>query len=88
VADEKRTDLLGKLSELSEEAMHRLQEAPGGDRVVGTITSLRDRVDELQRRVRGLDQLETRLTALEKKVDRLAKDAGSSTSRRGATTKP
>jgi len=86
VADEKRTDLLGKLAELSEEAMHRLQEAPGGDRVVGTITSLRDRVDELQRRVRGLDELESRLTALEKKVDKLAKGAGPSTSR-GATTK-
>lgn len=85
VAEEKRTDLLGKLAELSEEAMHRLQEAPGGDRVVGTITSLRDRVDELQRRVRGLDELESRLTALEKKVAKLAKDAGPSSSRDAAT---
>lgn len=81
MADEKRNDLLGKLAELSEEAIHRLQEAPGGDRVVGTMTAMRDRVDELQRRVRGIDELESRLTALEKKVDKLAKDAGGSTGR-------
>jgi polyhydroxyalkanoate synthesis regulator phasin len=85
VADEKRSDLLGRLADLSEEAMHRLQEAPGGDRVVGTMNAMRDRVDELQRRVRGIDELERRLTALERKVDKLAKDAGPSTARASKT---
>ena len=85
--DEKRNDILGKLAELSEEAMHRLQEAPGGDRVVGAMNTMRDRLDELQRRVRGIDELEQRLTALERKVDRLAKDAGSSAPSRSAKTK-
>jgi hypothetical protein len=79
VADEKRTDLLGKLAELSEEAIQRLQDAPGGDRVVGTMNAMKDRLDELQRRVRGIDELESRLSALERKVEKLAKDAGSST---------
>ncbi|HEY2074511.1 MAG TPA: hypothetical protein VGG88_13115 [Gaiellaceae bacterium] len=83
--DEKRSDLLGRLADLSEEAMHRLQEAPGGDRVVGTMNAMRDRVDELQRRVRGIDELERRLTALERKVDKLAKDAGPSTARASKT---
>ena len=87
MADEKRNDLLGKLAELSEEAIHRLQDAPGGDRVVGTMNTMRDRVDELQRRVRGIDELEKRLTALEGKVDKLAKDAGPATSSRSAKTK-
>lgn len=73
MAEEKRTDLLGKLQELSEEAIHRLQDAPGGDRVLGTMNAMKDRVDELQRRVRGIDELESRLTALEKKVEKLAK---------------
>jgi polyhydroxyalkanoate synthesis regulator phasin len=81
VAEDKRTDLLGKLQELSEEAMHRLQDAPGGDRVVGTMNAMRDRVDELQRRVRGIDELESRLTALEKKVEKLAKDSSSTPAR-------
>ena len=73
MAEPKRSDLLGKLAELSEEAMHRLQEAPGGDRVVGAMSAMRDRVDELQKRVRGIDELERRLTALEKKVEKLSK---------------
>jgi polyhydroxyalkanoate synthesis regulator phasin len=77
VAEEKRTDLLGKLAELSEEAIHRLQDAPGGDRVVGTMNAMKDRLDELQRRVRGIDELEARLSALERKVEKLSKDAGS-----------
>ncbi|HUZ97767.1 MAG TPA: hypothetical protein VMU74_00250 [Gaiellaceae bacterium] len=77
MTEEKRTDLLGKLSELSEEAIHRLQDAPGGDRVVSTMNSMKDRLDELQRRVRGIDELEARLSALERKVEKLSKDAGS-----------
>jgi polyhydroxyalkanoate synthesis regulator phasin len=81
MAEEKRTDLLSKLQELSEEAMHRLQDAPGGDRVVGTMNAMRDRVDELQRRVRGIDELESRLTALEKKVEKLAKESSSTPAR-------
>jgi len=85
MADEKRTDLLGKLAELSEEAIQRLQDAPGGDRVVGTMSAMKDRLDELQRRVRGIDELETRLSALERKVEKLAKDSGPSSSR--GTTK-
>jgi uncharacterized small protein (DUF1192 family) len=84
VPQEKRTDLLSKLAELSEEAMHRLQDAPGGDRVVGAMTSMRDRLDEMQKRVRGIDELERRVAALERKVDRLAKNGGSATARRSA----
>jgi hypothetical protein len=86
VPDDKRTDLVAKLSDLSEEALHRLQEAPGGDRFVNTVNSLRDRIDEMQRRIRGIDDLEKRLSALERKVDKLAKSAGSDTAPR--TAKP
>ena len=87
MADEKRDDLLGKLAELSEEAIHRLQDAPGGDRLLGAVNAMRERLDDVQRRVRGIDELEIRLSALEKKVDKLAKDAGSSSPRRSAKTK-
>lgn len=87
MAEDKRSDLLGKLAELSEEAIHRLQDAPGGDRVVGTMNAMKDRLDELQRRVRGIDELEARLSSLERKVEKLAKDAGSSTTRSTTKTK-
>jgi vacuolar-type H+-ATPase subunit C/Vma6 len=83
VPQEKRPDLLSKLGELSEEAMHRLQEAPGGDRVVGAMTAMRDRLDEMQKRIRGIDELEQRIAALERKVDKLAKGSGAAAARRG-----
>ena len=84
--EDKRSDLVTKLADLSEEALHRLQEAPGGDRFVNTVNSLRDRLDEMQRRIRGIDELEKRLAALERKVDKLAKGAGSDPAPRGAKT--
>jgi hypothetical protein len=81
-------DLLSRLADLSEEAMQRLAEAPGADRLVGVLNATRDRVDELQRRVRGLEELEKRIAALERKVDRLSKGGApsSTTSRPRKTT--
>jgi hypothetical protein len=80
MARPRRTDLLGKLADLSEEAVQRLSDAPGAERLLGTLNTLRDRVDELQRRVRGLEDLEKRLAALERKVDKLGKGSSSSAS--------
>ena len=81
---EQRQDLLGRLADLSEEAIQRLSEAPGADRVLHALKGLGDRVDELQRRTRGFEELESRLSALEKKVSALSKGAGTS---RGSTGK-
>jgi hypothetical protein len=82
--------LLGKLADLSEEAIQRLSDAPGADRLVGALNATRERVDDLQKRVRGLEELEKRLSALERKVDKLAKGstpAGSSSRKTTTTTK-
>jgi hypothetical protein len=81
----KRNDLLGRLADLSEEAIQRLGEVPGADRALGAINVLRERTDELQKRVRGLEALEQRIADLERKVDKLSK--ASSTSTRGAARK-
>ncbi len=70
---ERNKDLLGRLADLSEEAIQRLSEAPGADRVLSALKGLGDRVDELQRRTRGFEELERRLSALEKKVSTLPK---------------
>lgn len=81
----KRNDLLGRLADLSEEAIQRLSDVPGADRVLTAINSLRERTDELQKRVRGLEGLEARIVELEKKVDKLQK--GSSSTTRSAAKK-
>jgi hypothetical protein len=61
------------LTDLSEDVVQRLSEAPGADRALQALKSLGDRVDELQRQTRGFAELEKRMTALEKRVDALAK---------------
>lgn len=76
MADRKQ-DLLGRLADISEEAIQRLAEAPGADRALQALKGLGDRVDELQRRTRGFEELQTRLAVLEKKVDALSKSASS-----------
>jgi phage shock protein A len=76
-----RTDLLGRLADLSEDAIQRLSDAPGADRVIGALNTMRDRLDELQKRVRGLEELEKRLAAVEKKVEKLGKSASGPASR-------
>jgi uncharacterized protein involved in exopolysaccharide biosynthesis len=81
MADTKQQDLLTRLADLSEGAVQRLSEAPGADRAVQALKSLADRVDDLQRRTRGFEELEQRLTKLEKRVDGLAKPSGARTAK-------
>ncbi|HEY3544068.1 MAG TPA: hypothetical protein VGK79_16140 [Gaiellaceae bacterium] len=86
MATARRGDLLGRLADLSEDAIQRLTEVPGADRAVGALNALRERTDELQRRVRGLEGLEQRLAALEKKVDKLSKTSPSRSPAKKTTT--
>jgi outer membrane murein-binding lipoprotein Lpp len=66
-----RKDLLSRLADAGEEAIGRLADAPGADRLAGVATSLRDRVDELQKKVRGIETLEVRIAELERRVEAL-----------------
>ena len=87
---ERKQDLLSRLADLSEETIQRLAEAPGADRVLQALKGLGDRVDDLQRRTRGFEELERRLSTLEKRVDALAKSrsaSGGRTRTRARTTK-
>jgi hypothetical protein len=71
-------DLLSRLADAGEAAIRSISEAPGADRFLSAALALRDRLDELQRRVRGLEGLEQRLAELERKVDRLSRAASAS----------
>jgi len=66
-------DLLTMLADRGEEAIQRLSDAPGADRLLGAAQALRDRLDEMQKRVRGIDALERRVAELEKRVEALSK---------------
>lgn len=84
---ERKPDLIGQLTDLSEAAIQRLSEAPGADKVMQALKKLGERVDELQRRTKGFDELEKRLTALEKKVSGLSKAPSSSGTGTSSTSK-
>ena len=78
-------DLLTMLADRGEEAIQRLSDAPGADRLLGAAQALRDRMDEMQKRIRGIDALEKRVAELEKKVEALS---APSTPQRTTTSKP
>lgn len=71
MAQRGQKDLISRLADRGEEAIQRLGHAPGAERLVEVASSLRDRVDELQRRILGLDEIERRVAKLEGRLDEL-----------------
>jgi hypothetical protein len=72
--------LLGKLADAGEEAISKVGEMPGLNRLSTAVSGMRERLDEMQKRLRGLDEIEQRLDRLEKRVDELAKPKRTRTS--------
>jgi len=84
MARPRQKNIVERLTDAGEEAIQRLGTAPGADRVLGAINSVRERVDELQKRVRGLEALEKRVAALERRLDKVE---GKPTTRRKSAAK-
>jgi hypothetical protein len=61
-------DVIGRLAARGDEALQRLSGLPGGTLALKTFNDLRTRVDELGKRVRGVEALEARIATLEKDV--------------------
>src|ERR687888_1038215 len=84
-------DLLTMLADRGEEAIQRHSDAPGADRLLGAAQALRDRLDEMQKRIRGIDALEKRVAELEKRVEALSAPSSrrsTPTRKRTTTSKP
>jgi uncharacterized protein YceH (UPF0502 family) len=79
-------DLVTRLADKGEEALQRLVELPGGQKAMNAVNDLRARVDDLARKVRGIDALETRVAKLEREVAALKK--GKAPTSRSAPRKP
>ena len=60
-------DVIARLADRGEKTLARLPELPGGARR-SAINDLRTRVDELGKKVRGIDELEHRVAKLEKEL--------------------
>ena len=73
-----------RLADLGEEAIQRIGNAPGGDRVLAAMAGTRDRLDDLQKRVRGLEELDKRVATMERRLDKL-EGKGKTTTRKSTS---
>lgn len=64
-------DVVSRLTESGEEALQKLLQNPGTAKVLGAANSLKERVDDLTKRMRSLDPLEKRVAELERRLDEL-----------------
>jgi hypothetical protein len=79
-------NLVTRLADAGEEAIQKLGDAPGADRLLGAMNAMRDRVDELQKQMRGFDEVEKRLSTIERRLDKLEGKTPASSRRRTTST--
>jgi ubiquinone biosynthesis protein UbiJ len=66
-----RRSLFSQMASLGEDALGRLAQNPRTNRMVQSALELKDRVDDLARRVRGLEAMEQRLERVEQRLDKI-----------------
>ena len=64
----KTEDVITRLAGKGEEAIRRIVDLPGGQRALDAFNDLKLRVDDLSKKVRGVDELEQRVAKLEKEI--------------------
>ena len=69
----KQNDILARFTELGHEALNKLSDVPGGSRLADMMNDSKARIDEMQKKLRGLDALEKRVAALEQQLAQTAK---------------
>jgi uncharacterized small protein (DUF1192 family) len=85
--DTSSEDTIGRLAARGETTLHRLAELPGGTRALKAFNDLRTRVDDLTKRMRGVDELEARVAKLEKEVAALRRAQKPKTATQKAPTR-
>jgi uncharacterized protein involved in exopolysaccharide biosynthesis len=80
-------DILSRVADLGEEALHKLPSFPGADRLTEVVNQSRMRLDETQKKLRGLDVLEQRVAELEKRIAKLENPATPKTASKPAAAK-
>jgi hypothetical protein len=81
-----RQSIVDRLADLGEDAIQRIGNAPGGDRVLAAMAGTRDRLDDLQKRMRGLENLDKRVASIERRLDKLEGKGKTTTARKSASS--
>jgi DNA anti-recombination protein RmuC len=71
MASQANKDILTRLADRGEQVVGRITDLPGAKAIMDSTTSLGKRLDEVQKRLRSIDPLEKRVTAVEKRLDKL-----------------
>ena len=80
----KDKDVIARLANRGEDVLNKLAELPGGAKALKAFNALRERVDELGKKVRGIEALEERVAQLEKQIAALTPKPAARTARAGA----
>src|SRR6187549_406411 len=86
---ETNKDLMARLADRGEQVVGRITDLPGAKTAMDRMTALTKQLNETQRRLRALDPLEKRVTALEKRLEKLegkGSSAKRTTTRKKTTT--
>ena len=68
---QKNKDLLTRLADRGEQVVGRITDLPGAKTLVDRTAALTKSIDEMQKRLRSLEPLATRVTSLEKRLEKL-----------------
>jgi plastocyanin len=79
-------DLLTRLADRGEQVVGRITDLPGAKSLIDRTGALTKQVNDIQRRLRSLDPLEKRVTALEKRLEKI--EGKGSSAKRPAARKP
>ena len=71
MASQANKDILTRLADRGEQVVGRITDLPGAKAIMDSTTSLGKRLDEVQKHLRSIDPLEKRVTAVEKRLDKL-----------------
>jgi len=88
MAKTQQKDLLARMADLGADALQRLGEVPGGSKLVDMANETRARLDEMQKKLRGLDELEKRVAKLERELAKQPTTARKPATARKRTTAP
>jgi predicted phage gp36 major capsid-like protein len=88
MANTQQKDILSRVQDLGAEALQRLTEVPGGSKLVEMANETRSRLDEMQKKLRGLEELEKRVTKLERELAKKPAARKPAARKRAAPKKP
>ena len=72
-------DILARVQDIGAEVLNKLPDVPGGAKVMEMLNDSKSRLDDVQKRLRGLDALEKRVAKLERELAQAKKPAARKT---------